>query len=785
MMNSFSATRFFWLLVFLGAGPLLAQEELIEQAKQLAQSVQIESLETTFDQELGIARAKGDVVIRYQGSTIYAKEAEYHQTTGDIFARRQVSIFKDGQIFRGDEAVYNINTGIIVASGIRGGMDPIFYDTGEVTLPTADTDVIRTQDTFVTTSDLENPSYKVKAKRIDIYPDKYIVFRHATVSVRGVPVAYMPIYAQPLNDELGYYFTPGYNDNWGAFLLNQYGFLIGDHTLATAHLDVRATRGVAGGIDLQSMRHKNETNFGNIQFYYAQDNEPNLNSVGELRANNTDPERYRLNIQHRVYLPGPEESSLYLDVDVNKLSDQYFYMDFFPGEFRNDPQPDNLVNLIKTHPRGTISLLARDQLNEFFRTDTRLPELAIDAIRQPIFNTGLFYEGNTSFGIYEEKLGDPERINANNRIRIAESRLDRLNSGVLDPSNITFDPLEEADLIGSLRRTLDENSFDRFFSYHQVSYPGSVGWLSVVPRAGVGYANYSDVDGNLGTTEEFDRTIGHLGVDLSAKFSKVYDGVHNRALGLDELRHIFQPYTRFSYLTGDDYPEDFGRIDRLTLSTKQRPLDVTRFTATDDLNNWNIVRLGGYNSLQTKRNGGTFPWLDLNTFVDVYAEDPEYNRDYSNLFNELRWIPLPWLSANIDSQLPIGGGMDFTEVNSYMTFQPLPYFQFSAGHFWLDDHPFFQNSNNLRFTTYTRLGDQWGVGTAHFYEFRDGTLELQQYTLHRDLSSWTAAIGAQVRDNRVQDEFSFIFSLTLKAFPRVGLPVDFVGTNGIGGSNRN
>jgi len=64
-------------------------------------------------------------------------------------------------------------------------------------------------------------------------------------------------------------------------------------------------------------------------------------------------------------------------------------------------------------------------------------------------------------------------------------------------------------------------------------------------------------------------------------------------------------------------------------------------------------------------------------------------------------------------------------------------------------------------------------------------LELQQYTLHRDLSSWTAAIGAQVRDNRVQDEFSFIFSLTLKAFPRVGLPVDFVGTNGIGGNNRN
>jgi hypothetical protein len=192
-----------------------------------------------------------------------------------------------------------------------------------------------------------------------------------------------------------------------------------------------------------------------------------------------------------------------------------------------------------------------------------------------------------------------------------------------------------------------------------------------------------------------------------------------------------------------------------------------------------------YNRLQTKRNGGTYPWFDLNTFVDFFGEDPEYNRKVSNLYNEMRWSPLPWLSANVDSQLPLGGDFDFTELNSYLTFQPMRNFRFTLGHFYLRDHPYFFDSNNTRVTTYTRLNDNWGFGTAHFYEAASHSMQLQQYTIHRDLSSWTAALGAQIRDNRGQDELGVVFSLTLKAFPRIGMPTDFLSatSNRFGGSN--
>ncbi|MEO0447337.1 MAG: hypothetical protein AAF191_14790, partial [Verrucomicrobiota bacterium] len=334
--------------------------------------------------------------------------------------------------------------------------------------------------------------------------------------------------------------------------------------------------------------------------------------------------------------------------------------------------------------------------------------------------------------------------------------------------------------LDTLTRRLDDRSFNRFDTYHQLAFPMLPGgWLSLVPRAGIGFTSYSDLDGNGFTGEDSaDRTYVHAGLDASFKLSKIFPNIQSRRLGLDQLRHILQPYARYSWVSADDLGENFPSIDRLTLSTKLRPLDLTRFTATDEIRDWNIVRVGTNNQLLTRRNGSSLPWFTWDTYMEFYLQDPEFDRDYSNLFNRLFWNPLPWLSAGFDSQIPVAdAGNSFTELNSYLNFQPFRNFRFSLGHFYLKDHPFFDDNNTLRVTSYTRLSDTWGFGTAHFYEAESDILQLQQYTIHRDLTSWTAAIGAQFRDNGNVEDFGLVFSLTSKAFPRVGVPVDFVGDN--------
>ena len=57
------------------------------------------------------------------------------------------------------------------------------------------------------------------------------------------------------------------------------------------------------------------------------------------------------------------------------------------------------------------------------------------------------------------------------------------------------------------------------------------------------------------------------------------------------------------------------------------------------------------------------------------------------------------------------------------------------------------------------------------YELDDNTLEVQQYSIHRDMTSWTASLGALIRDNRGAEEYGIIFALTLKEFPRVSIPL--------------
>lgn len=775
----------------------------VTQAASLASNLEIKSDETSFDEKMGIAKAKGNVEIQYQGTTIQADQAEFHQVTGDVFARGNVVIYKGGSSYTAEETIYNINTGEMQASSLRGGLVPIYYDADDIEIPTQAADMIEMTDSWFTTDDNQDPSFKIKAKRIRIYPGDRVTFKNMKFYAGNTPVLWLPYLSQPLDDQLGYFFTPGYNSGWGAFLLNQYGFMIGDHTLAQVQFDLRSSRGVAGGIELKSQRYRNNQNFGRLKLYYANDSSPNINYGGRQRNSDLSSDRYRINLQHRVYFPGPEKSTLYLDIDINKLSDAFVYNDFFPREFTTDPKPDNILNLVKTDPRGTLSLTGRFQLNDFFQTDSRLPELALDVTRQPILGSGVFYQGYTTFGILEEKLATDVRDISKTSASNQTNYLKMLDNGKAEIKNgdlvtiVNEDKGEERvilqkafnekasrSLLNNLDQLLDNRSFTRFDTYHELLYPATIGgWLSIVPRAGVGYTKYMDVGArNVG---DRDRTILHAGFDASFKVSKVYPNAVSDAMGINELRHITQPYLNYSFVSADAPANGFAtRIDRLTPTTRLRPLDLPLFTAVDDIQNWNIARVGMINRLQTKRNQGTFGWFELNTFFDTYIDDPEFDRNFSNLFNNVTWYPLPWLIARLNSQIPIlDQATGFTEVVSNLTFMPTKNFQFSLGNYFLNDHPFFVDSNQLSLGTYTRLSDNWGFSTSHRFEASDSTLEIQQYQIHRDLAAWTASFGGILRDNRGgTNEWGVVMSFTLKAFPTVSLPIDlqpgsFAGSN--------
>jgi len=93
-----------------------------------------------------------------------------------------------------------------------------------------------------------------------------------------------------------------------------------------------------------------------------------------------------------------------------------------------------------------------------------------------------------------------------------------------------------------------------------------------------------------------------------------------------------------------------------------------------------------------------------------------------------------------------------------------------VGHRFLDNHPVLVDSQRIDMRAYARLNDRWGVGFFQLWELDDGTLEVQQYTIHRDFNHWVASMGITQRDNRLKDEFGVVFSFTLKEFPSASVP---------------
>src|SRR5690606_25021505 len=120
-----------------------------------------------------------------------------------------------------------------------------------------------------------------------------------------------------------------------------------------------------------------------------------------LERGEADSGRYRIAYQSKIYVT----DNVYATIDINKLSDSEFLEDFEPALYSNDPQPDNFVALTKWNEDYTLTGIVRAQLNDFQGATERLPELALDIKRQPLFGSRFFYESETSASNLKRRYG--------------------------------------------------------------------------------------------------------------------------------------------------------------------------------------------------------------------------------------------------------------------------------------------------------------------------------------------------------------------------------------------
>jgi LPS-assembly protein len=723
--------------------------------------VEINSQQTRF--EGGIAVAEGDVTVRYSDVTIYCDYAEYNPDTHDIVLRGNVRLFRDRYAFTADRAIYNLQTKAVKMSDF-GGPKPPFEVTGDTIVSVKDNEYTILNG-LISTSDSSKPDYTLRARTIRIYSNDRIILSNVTMFVGRTPIFWFPYVYQSLNDQFSYNLAPGYNSTWGAYLLTSITFPIATDVSGTVHLDLRNSRGPALGLDANY--HKDE-NYGHLRLYGLFDEEPNINETALDRVP-IGSGRYRILYQSRTYIT----DDLAAVVDFNKLSDQYLLQDFYPNIFAYDPQPDTYFELVKRGEAYTLTAQARVQVDNFQETIERLPELSWEVVRTPLFNGPIFYEATTSAAWLHRAFA---AVTGNQSVD--------LQSGALNPDYNTF----------------------RFDSFHQFLYPKTYfGWLSVVPSVGFRGTYYSTTgsftesdpsnplpEGQL--TENGGRVRFAFNTDIEASFkvSKVYEGIQERWLGLDGLRHVMQPYADFSWVSQPTVPpSDILPFDQYVPSTRLQPIDFPQYLSIDSLDRWTILRLGLRNRFQTRRDFLTLNWLDVDTYFDVDFDNPlaqvvpatttSVSRTnpvappkelFSNVFNRVRFQPVPWLYLSVDSQIPLLDS-GFWEVNTSFDWTVSPNLELRVGHQYLQSNPYYVDSSELNFYSYLRLNDNWGFSIFEDYEFKTGILNQQTYSIHRDLSSWVGALGLNVTNNGSgKHQLSVVLTFTLKDLPRFGLPLN-------------
>ena len=765
----------------------------VPDGPMLPESLKIENRGGTIEGNLedgirlgGPVKVEGD-----NGLEIFSDRANVDLKAKTVTFEGKVSVYQGNMLQRGDRAVYQYEKGVLDGTGLRVSMDPIILEAGKFTAQSdGEKTIFIGENAGITTHDVENPNYWMRAERTTVYPGDKVTFKNLKLYAGDTPVFWLPYLSQPLDGTLGYHFTPGARSNWGPYILNSYGIMLGGERnpvtgenegawlLSQWRFDIRASRGLAVGLDLIDTRQVNPEEISGLSLYYLHDFDPDESRNGLPRLD-VDSNRYQLQLKHRMEFDFEDDADWRLDTNLTLLSDQFYLEDFAPDAYRANPAPDNTIGIYRRDDESLLSIFGRFHLNDFYRADTQGPEIAFDQARRPLFGSPLLHEGQTSFSIRGVEAADLVRRNTINPLldpttnpALIPGLLASLNSyerGLVQRiQNLrAINPSDSR--ISAIRTQLLDTGFHRLHTNHSFSLPITYDdWFTLTPRIGAAYTHYSSVQGPAGTDARF---MLHGGAEAAVKISKDYGNLRSRLWGIDGLLHIIQPYTNWSVLGVDELDQDYPKIDRLTFTTRPRPLDPSRYTAIDEFESWNILRFGTRNQLITHRDGQSHEWLYMDTYIDKLIDDPEGDREWSNLYNDIRWQPLPWLGADIETQFPLfSGGSGFSEINTRLRFMPYENMELSLAYRHLNSHPVLLDSDRIELGTYIRLSENWGVGTLHTFEIEDSTLETQQYSLHHDFGNWVAAMGITHRDNRFEDEFGIIFSLTLKDFPSASLP---------------
>lgn len=729
--------------------------------------IDVQADDYVFDTATGWATGSGNVSITYQDLVLEADEVRVNMQTRDVEATGDIYFYRvmrpgtpaeDTVFWRGSELTGNFETGVFETGAHQVTVGP-WYQTGDTAIYRHTGEIVFHNVSISTCEYLHtgNAHYSISADRVVYTAAGRLRAWNAVYRVGRLPVMWWPyVYWDTDRDGGNLSIEPGYDGDWGAFLLLGRSWKVGETGETRASIELRSKRGVA----LRShTRFETEASVTDLLLYGMRDQDPPETEPDFNRRFDVQRDRYRVKAYHRhEWL---DNLSLRLNLDV--LSDIDMLEEWFEDEFEAAPQPRSFADLRLDRERFTLSLAVRPRVNDFYTAVERLPELKATFPLQTTFVPGLLYAGETSA--------------ARLRMRWREFDRDPVGGGV----------------------TPDDYDAWRLDSLHMFYYPLNLGGkLQVVPRAGL-RATYYDTTSATAVTAadwrdmaeaddpdritapaaltQYDddggsawRMTGELGVEMSTKLTRIWNDARSDFWRIDGLRHVIQPYANYTYIPKPTEDREnlyfFDYIDRLT--------------------EMNFIRVGVNQRLQTRNpeGDGIHTLASLDTYADFHFETPYGHDTLGQIGARARVQP----RRDLDLWASLVASMDDGRVRwseAGARFRTVFDAAVALAYIYRDDRArdslltmgtplltlgtedlavlALAKTHYLTLSLDVPLGDKMAGRVLFEYDLDEKDLARQMYQVSRDLHCWVGALRLEEEDGVVTAKAI----LYLKAFPSI------------------
>jgi lipopolysaccharide assembly outer membrane protein LptD (OstA) len=744
-MKPFSAIALIFS-VFL-AFAAAAQEESSWEVQALSRLIP-GTVEGKIDYDLasGTAFGTNGVFIKYGVATLTADSASLNMKTGDVEADGNVHIQAGDALWVCEHVHYNFKTRLLQTEQFRTGKSPIFVRGTGLTGNTSNR-VYVAHSAQITTDDVFEPAYEVRASRVKIIPGKSVEMWNAVFYAEDMPVFYYPYYWRPLGVHANNFLVlPGYNSQYGGFVRGTYRWYVGDDLDGRIHLDYRGKRGPGVGPDVSG--RLGEWGDFNLKYYYTHDNDPNSSTNAFPQYGSIPENRQRFKFDWQA----TPATNLNLKALVNYQSDPLVLHDFFGGDYSANPQPNTFVEANKYWDNWSIDALTTPRINSFFNQVERLPDVRLTGYPQQVLGTPVYYDSQSSMGWYRQ--------------------WETFTNGVYKSTNGFY-----------------ANSAARGDTYHQLTLPWTFfNWLNVTPRVGGRVTYYSSQNLTNGQPNgDTTREVFNTGIGTSFKLSRLWTGATNSLLDLDGVRHIIEPSANYVYVPDPSVPPaKLPQFDAEQPSLLLLPVTFPDYNDIDSIDTQNAVRFGLRNTFQTKRDGKLDDLLSWNMLIDWRLDPKNGQKNFNDLYSAVAFKPRSWLTAESQTRYDLNYG-NLNLAFEQLTFAPGDRWSWGIGYWYLrggdwGNNPAWIENNTLTSTFFYRFSDNWGARMTDNYNIVIHRLQEQFYTIYRDFRSWTASATFRVTNDSGQSvNYTVAVMFSLKASPTYGLGSDAVNRYGLVG----